>query len=245
MIHPAVTIFEVITTHIYTSPTRIVPDPVVTDFWIEERLKTLPTTDNRLRIKKFYSQMNTINSSINRQFSHSSVYRLYQNVYIWKNAIGDAQLNYKYDSFQSIPNIEELRYYTVKSEHHAFNQLKEILSLFERVDFTKWEFSEWEFRRRARQHERRTLLLLIDNLDALNIDMLNEFLKNSSDELRRDYNWLCKDNEFYNVTHDKKPQYKYRDSEVKLRNRIYRTNSIYTTNNVFNNRVSLLNLRNF
>ena len=251
-------IFEVITTHIYTSPTRIVTDPVVTDFWIEERLKTLPTTDNRLWIKKFYSQMDTINYGINRQLSHLSVYRLYQNAYIWENAIEDAQLNYKYDSFQSIPNIEELRYYTVKSEHHAFNQLKEILSVFERVDFAEWEFklTEWEFRRIARQYERRTLLLLIDNLDALNIDMLNEFLKNSSNELRRDYNWLCKDNEFYNVTHDKKPQYKYRYSEVKLRNRLYRansipttrishTNSIYTTNNVFNNRVSLLNLRNF
>lgn len=218
--YPAVTIFEVITTYIYPLPTRIVPDPVVTDFWIEERLKTLSTTDNRLRIKKFCSQMNTINSSINRQFSHLSAYRLYQNASIWEEVIEDVRLNYKYDSFQSIPNTGELRYYTVISEHHAFNQIKEILSVFNHVDFT-----EWRFRMRALRRERRTLLLFIDNLDTLNIDMLDEFMKNSSDKLRRDFNWLRKDNEFYNITDDKRPRYKYSDSEIKLRDRVSRDNS--------------------
>jgi len=167
--------------------------------------------------------MDTVNSTINRHFSSLSSYRLYQNASIWEDVIEDVRLNYKYDSFQSIPNTEELQYYTVKSEHHAFNQIKETLSVFNHMDF-----SEWRFRLTARKRERRTLLLLIDHLDMLNIDMLDEFIKNSSDELRRDFNWLRKDNEFYNITHDKRPQYKYRDSEIELRNRVSRDDSLYT-----------------
>ena len=81
----------------------------------------------------------------------------------------------------------------------------------------------------------------------LNIDMLDEFIKNSSDELRRDFDWLCKDNEFYNITHGKRPQYKYIDSGIELRNRVSRDNSLYSMTNVspFNKQVSLHNLHLF
>ena len=72
---------------------------------------------------------------------------------------------------------------------------------------------------KALLRERTTLLLLVDNLDKLNIDILNQFIKSSSDELQRDFNWMGKDNSFYDVTPDKKPKFKYTGSEKSLYNR--------------------------
>ena len=92
--------------------------------------------------------------------------------------IEDVRLNYKYDSFQSIPNTEELQYYTVKSEHHAFNQIKETLSVFAQLDF-----NEERFMILALGNEHITLLSLVDHPDTLDV-----FIKNSSYELQRDFN---------------------------------------------------------
>jgi hypothetical protein len=101
--------------------------------------------------------------------------------------IEDVKFNSKYDSFQSIPNIEELQYYTVESKCHAFIQLneatKETLSLF-----NEGKFNDGRCSIKAQLHERKTLLSLVDNLDKFNIDILDEFIKNSANELQRDFN---------------------------------------------------------
>jgi len=163
IVHPIVAIFEVINTNFYILPTRIVPDLVIIDSYLNGIL----------------TSMDTINSSINRQFSHLPVYRHYQNTSICANIIEDAKLNFRYDPFQSITNTEELQYCTVESKCHAFIQLneatKETLSLL-----NEGEFDERICEMEALEHERRTLLLLVDNLDELNIDILDDFIENSS-----------------------------------------------------------------
>jgi len=107
--------------------------------------------------------------------------------------IEDIKFNCRDDSFQSIPSTEELQYYTVESKHHAFIQLneatKETLSLFNEVRFHNVRCSI-----EAQKHERKTLLLLVDNLDIkygnldlFNIDFLDEFIKNSANGLQKDF----------------------------------------------------------
>ena len=51
----------------------------------------------------------------------------------------------------------------------------------------------------ALENEHITLLSLVDNPDTLDV-----FIKNSSYELQRDFNWMGKDKEFYSTTHYKR-----------------------------------------
>ena len=111
--------------------------------------------------------------------------------------------------------IEELPRYNVKTKYHAFIQLneatRETLNLFNELEFNDWRCKSETF-----DHERRTLQLLVDNLDKLNIDVLEDFFKNSSNWLQRDFNWLRKDNVFYDVTYGERPEFKYTESAKDL-----------------------------
>ena len=216
-IHPAVTIFEVITTYVYPLPTRIVPDPVVANYWTEERIKSLYITFDGFPIDGIYrseaeqtafrrkpslnrilTSMDTIDSTINRQFSHLSAYRLYQNASIWANMVQEIWFHFKLHPFQYTQDPKELQYYTVESTYLTSIQLneaiKETLSVFAQLDF-----NEERFMILALDNEHITLLSLVDNPDTLDV-----FIKNSSYELQRDFNWMSKDKEFYSTTRYKR-----------------------------------------
>ena len=144
-IHPAVLIFEAITTYVYPLPTHIVPDPVLTNYWTEERIKSLYITVDGFPIDKYCSEaeqtafrlkpslnhiltsMDTIDSRINRQFSHLSAYRLYQNSSIWANMVQEIWFHFKLHPFQYIQDPKELQYYTVESTYLTSIQLNEAI----------------------------------------------------------------------------------------------------------------------
>ena len=76
IIQPIVTIFEVIITYVYPLPTRIVPNPVLTNLSVEvylekychQRRQTPFKIELRSNLDCILTSMDTINSSINRQF---------------------------------------------------------------------------------------------------------------------------------------------------------------------------------
>ena len=193
-IYPAVTIFEVTDTYIYP---------------------LLP----RLNWDGFLTSMDTINCSVNRHFSYLPAYRQCWNASIWVNTIYDISFYWKIDFYEYMSTVYDLEYHTVKSRLHIFKQFNEAtkntLKLFNEADFI-----EWRCRAKARQQERKALLLMVENLDRFDIDILHEFIKNSSNELQRNFNWMGKDNRFYDVTPDKKPKFKYTGSEKSLYNRV-------------------------
>ena len=194
LIHPIVTIFEVTDTYVYP---------------------LLP----RLNWDGFLTSMDTINCSVNRQFSHLPAYRQCWNASIWVNTIYDISFYWKIDFYEYMSTVYDLKYHTVKSRLHIFKQFneatKDTLKLFNEVNFI-----EWRCRVKARQQERKTLLLMVESFDRFDIDILHEFIKNSSNELQRDFNWMGKDNRFYDVTPDKKLKFKYTGSEKSLYNRV-------------------------
>jgi len=183
-------IIPIITTYVYPLPTCIVLNPILADLPVEEYLERYCNQRGqtpfiiKLRSNLDYAltSMDTINSSINRQFSNLPAYRLHQNASIWANTITEFGFNSGFDSFQSITNTKELRYYAVKSKCHAFTQLneaiKETLSVFAQLDF-----NEERFMTLALENEHVTLLSL-----DYNPGTLEAFIKNSSDELRKDFN---------------------------------------------------------
>jgi len=169
--------------------------------------------------------MDTINFRINRQFSYLPAYKWCQNASIWARMVEKIKFNFEYDYFQSIPIIEELQYYTAKSKYHSYTQLN--VAIQETLNiFNKGEFNAGRCRIESVLNERKTLSLIIDNLDKFHVDILDEFIESSSDWLQRDFTWLPKDSAYWDVTRDKGPKIKYTGSTKELHNRLVYHNSL-------------------
>ena len=175
----------------------------------------------RLNRDGFLTSMDTINCSVNRHFSYLPAYRQCWNASIWVNTIYDISFYWKIDFYEYMSTVNDLKYHTVKSRLHIFKQFneatKDTLKLFNEVNFI-----EGRCRVKARKQELKALWLMVENLDRFDIDILHEFIKNSSNELQRDFDWMGKDNRFYDVTPDKKPKFKFTCSKKSFYNHVKR-----------------------
>jgi len=149
--------------------------------------------DSWTHLNGILAPMDTVNVSINRQFSHLPAYRIHQNASIWAGMVEEIIFDFKFDSFQSTPNTKKPQYFTAKSMYHALIQLdetiKETLDVFAQMDFNE----EW-FMIIALEDEHITMMSLVDHPDKIDTDTLDRFFINSSYTAQRDYNWMDEDN---------------------------------------------------